>query len=433
MRNKGIQAAAWAVLLGALLVCAVIAVGAPWLANGYAQAATIEEDALVERRDGSVTLEHGGRTVVLDPSGLQSAYAPEGTAITTLADGRALIRLFDESTVNMEPGTQLRVISTRRARFPWGDAEPRVMLEVRPEGDDQARLAMGTTWLGTQMEVRAGDAIVTLEPESHARLVVDGDGAFVHALDGSVAVTGAGKRVTLDSDTVTEVLHGAAPRAPVPALANLLDDGDFRRPLRISWAVRAEGEPLGTARTAVDDGRTILQMERADSQGRPGDIVLEQGLASHDLSGASYLGVTVTLRITDQSLAAGGERDIEYPLMTKLVLERQDGSEDLPWEVGFYADDPGIEEPPPGEIGVTGIMVPRGKWVTFGTGNLLDPSSTPVLLGQDGQPLTSPSLEAALAAVERFDASPQRLLRFELKGSGHDWSTQVDHVGLWSK
>jgi hypothetical protein len=433
MRNRGIQAAAWAVLLGALLTCAVIAAGVPWVANGYAQAATIQEDALVERRDGSVTLVRGDRSVVLDASGLQAAYAPEGTSITTLADGRALVRLFDESTVNMEPGTHLRVASTRRARFSWGDAVPRVVLEVRPEGDNQARLTMGTTWLGTQLEVRAGDATVTLEPESHARLLVDGDRAFVHALSGRVGVTSAGKRVSLAADKVTEVVRGAAPLAPAPALANLIADGNFRRPLRIAWAVRSEGEPLGTARTAVDDGRTILQMERADSQGRPGDIVLDQSLSSHDLSGASYLGLTVTLRIAGQSLAGGGERDIEYPLMTKLVLERQDGSEDSPWEVGFYADDPGTEEPPSGELGVTGIPVPRGEWVTFGTGNLLDPSSTPVLLGPDGQVLTNPAVEAAFEAVERFEALPRRLLRFEMKGSGHDWSTQVDHLGLWTK
>ena len=420
-------------LLGALLVCAIVAVGLPWVANGYAQAATIQEDALVERRDGSVTLVRGDRTVVLDPSGLRSAFAPEGTSITTLADGRALVRLFDESTVNMDPGTQLRVVSTRRARFPWGDAEPRVVLEVRPEGDNEARLTMGTTWLGTEMEVRAGDATVTLEPESHARLVVRGDRTSVHALDGHVGVTSAGKRVRLDADTVTEVVQGAAPLAPAPALANLIIDGNFRRPLRISWAVRAEGEPLGTARTAVEDGRTVLEMERADSQGHPGDIVLEQSLSSHELSGASYLGLTVTLRIASQSLAAGGERDIEYPLMTKLVLERQDGSEDSPWEVGFYADDPGTEEPPPGELGITGVPVPRGEWVTFGTGNLLDPSSTPVLVGQDGEALTSPAVDAAFAAIERFDAVPQRLLRFELKGSGHDWFTQVDLVGIWTK
>jgi hypothetical protein len=197
--------------------------------------------------------------------------------------------------------------------------------------------------------------------------------------------------------------------------------------------VRAEGEPLGTARTAVDDGLTVLETERADSQGHPGDIVLEQSLSSHDLSGASYLGLTVTLRIASQSLAAGGERDIEYPLMAKLVLERQDGSEDSPWEVGFYADDPTTVEPPPGELGITGIPVPRGEWVTFGTGNLLDPASTPVLIGQDGQALSSPALEAAFDAVERFGALPQRLLRIELKGSGHDWSTQVDDLGLWTK
>jgi hypothetical protein len=433
VKTRGVQALAWSVLLGALCLWLVAVLGLPALGMSYARAATMDEDALVERREGSVTLARAGRTVLLEPSGLQSANAPEGTDINTLADGRAHVRLFDESTVNLEPGTKLSLVSSRRARFPWSDVAPHVVLAARPEGDAPARLSVGTTWHGTRLELRAGDAVVTMGPEAHARIATDGQHTTVHALSGAVTVAAGGRSVAMDADTMTTVAAGGPPLAPKPALTNLVVDGDFRRPLKVSWLVRAEGEPLGTARSIVEDGETILHMERTGSAGSPGDVVLEQSLGERDLSNASYLGLTVTLKIDHQSLAAGGQRDIEYPLMLKLVLERQDGSEDAPWEVGFYAADPAGATAPPAGLGVTGVPVPRGEWVVFGTGNLLDTSGSASVRSIEGSILQSPALDQALAAIERFGAPPLRLLRIEVKGSGHDWLSSADHLGLWTK
>jgi hypothetical protein len=390
--------------------------------------------ATVERQEGSVTLMRGGVTVVLEPSGRQSASAPEGTEVTTLGDGRAHVRFFDDSTVTLESGTGIALNLVRRPQFATGDVPPRIDVSVAAPGETAARLSAGTAWHGTSFRILTRDAAFAVAPESRVQITVDASGTHAHAVVGSVQVAAGGATVLLEADQVTDVPSGGVPLRPRPALQDVLVNGDFRRPLHDAWEVRAHGEPLGAAVQEAVEGRTVLRLQRDRSEGRPGDVVLTQRFGPYDLSHASWLGVSTTLRIDSQSVPGGGERATEYPVGLRLVVERHDGSEDAPWDVGFYATNPARALPPPApDFGVVAIPVPVGTWVEFRSGNLLDPSARAVLLGPDGLPLADEQVAAALAAIERFDLAPRRLLRFEVKGSGHDWLALVDRLGIWAK
>lgn len=429
---RRLQVLAWAIVVAAFGVFSVVAIGGPLTAARYLAAATTDEVATVELQAGSVTLERGGAAVLLEPAGLGRAPVREGAVLVTHGDGRAHVTFFDASTANVEPNTRLRFVAMRRPRFSSGDSTAEVVLELTALAAGGGRVSLGTTWLGTEMRLRTRDALVKLGPESRVRIELDDGATRVHAQDGSAEVTAQGATVVLGGDRVTVVPAGGEASPPRPALTNILANGDFRRPPGVGWVMRAEGQPHGSARSMASDGRWALAMDRGQSEGRPGDVVLVQNLKAQDVTGATYLGISATFRIDHQSLAAGGERDTEYPLSLKLVVERQGGAQDVPWEVGFYAVDAGAEEStPPGDLGILGVPVPRGKWVTFATGNLLDASEAPALVVSGmAESWTSPE---ALSDVERFGLGPRRLLRFEIKGSGHDWTTYVDDVGLWVK
>jgi hypothetical protein len=247
-------------------------------------------------------------------------------------------------------------------------------------------------------------------------------------------VRSQGGSVNLRRDQVSLVIEGEPPRRPQPALENILRNPTFREAPQLDWGrlETRDAVPPGTSGRVQLDGRWVLELERAESQGRPGSLHWRQDLDARELDEASFLGISLTLRIDGQSLMAGGEKGTEYPVIVKLVVEPQGGPTDDVWQLGFFAAPPGEEwvtrEPLEDEI--RGVPVPQSRWVTFHSGNLLDPAAVARL---DAPPdvMDVDAVSGTLLRLKRFQPGPQRLLRFELYASGHDYRSYVDEVGLW--
>jgi hypothetical protein len=434
MNGTRLQLLAWSVVLAAFVIFISGVVGTPWVGLRWLRAATRTETARVERKAGTIKLERDGVTVVLEQGGLQTATLTEGAIVTTQSDGRALVRLFDDGTVNLEPDTRLELGTMRRPRFGLGTTTPRVVLDVSAVTDAEGRLSVGRTWRNTDYSVRTPGAAVMLGEEARARIWLRPAQTRVHALEGPVDVAADQRSVRLATDRATVVLPGRGPSRPGPALENVLQNADFRQPASMGWYVSTDGEPpSGVAQATLKTGRRALDIQRTGSEGRPGNVSLKQDLKALELHDATFLGISVTLRIDSQSLG-GGEQRTEYPLIVKLTVQPQSGVTDDFWTVGFYGV-PSDEPLPPAEpttYGILGIPVPFSRWVSFNSGNLLDSTSEGRLIVEAEAAGEAPR-SLPVPGLRRFEPGPRELLMFELYASGHDYTSHADRVGLWIK
>jgi hypothetical protein len=434
---RHIQLIAWAVLLAAAALLAAILLGVPWVGQRYLAGATVQEDATVASKSGAVQLAllpsaEVPQTILTEDSGPRTVG--EGWTITTTAASRALVTLFDESTIHLDPYTGLSLVRMRQPRFATGRSQPVIEASVQAAPGHTARLALGTTFdqLGGgglrrfRLTARVGDVPVTVavDPESKACLTITDRRLDVVSLLGGLEVGSPQGRVRLGASQRSHVEPGSAPQPPVPRRTNLVQNAHFRSlPLaRNGWRYRSEqadedGAASGYGRGEVlPDGRTVVRFVRRGSGGRPADLILEQGLGGTEISAGTcapgYLVVKGSFRILSQSLPGGGSRSTEYPLKLKLTVKDRSG-EQLPWTIGFYAVAPDTGNDPAGEYGTAdGLQVPPGEWTDFDSGNLLDPANPYSLAKRNIQP-------------------PFELVRLELIASGHDYESEVDSVSLW--
>jgi hypothetical protein len=423
--GQRIQLVAWSVLLAAFAVFVTLAAGLPWLGLRYVQGATVSQHADVEARSGTVALEMAGDRALLD-AGAGARRLAEGAAVVTGADpDRAFARFFDGSTVTAGPNTRLTLVGMRRPRFAGGPDGRVVRLRAEPvRPDSPAQLCAGTTWGALTFDVHTPRGDVRVAPESRARLDLRPDGLRVTSLDGQVTLRGGGREVVLERDQRSEIGLSGGPTAPVPAIENLLVNGDFRLSAG-GWIFDRAPAPAqvdlpdpGDARNSLSaDGRHVLHFERSGSAGSPADLWFTQRLEGYPVSAASFLGISATLRVLGQSLAGGGSQGTEFPLILRLIGEGP-GGEEVRWEAGFYVTDPEPDPETPAEVlplaraPIPPVEVERGAWTTFETGNLL----------ATGNPY-----------AVRLPTRPVRLNRFEVKASGHDYESEIDSVGLWVK
>jgi hypothetical protein len=418
--ERHLQVVAWAVLLGALVLFIVIVVGVPSLAIRYVRTATVEETAAVECKSGSCTLGRGQAMSLVLRAGDPTREVTEGWTVGTDANARALVRFVDGATVNLEPDTTIVVRRMRRARFAGGEVPQTVEVEVgRPPAGHVARLKVGATWGASDFVVRTPHGWLRLAPETHARVEIDGDVLRVNGTAGTVTLGGRGGSVDVGPSQRGEVRAGTAPSGPLPAMVNLVDNGEFDAlPQARGWTFRVDvpggATDPGRAYAATVDERTVVRIERRGSGGRPADIVYEQLLGDVDISQATAITVGVRLRVLAQSLPLGGMRGSELPAMVKLVGETASG-EQVTWTVGFFAVRPAPDVPEGTFVLATGVVnveVPLGQWTDFDSGNMLDADN-------------------ANSFVRLGLPEPQRLTRVELIASGHDYASDVDAVAVW--
>jgi hypothetical protein len=429
--GRRIQLVAWLVMLGSFGVFVAAVVGVPWLALRWWHGATHSEPAVVSCKTGSCALSVHGALPVARRMEDGDAEVPEGTTFATDGRSKGFVRLFDGSTVNLEPNTTVTLDTMRRPRFAAGTVQPEADLAVHtPDAGVTSRVSVGTTWDPTVVVVRTDHGSARIAPQSRVRIEVSSAGMRLVVMEGTSAVDGAGRSVAVDTDQMVTSTADAGPDAPRSALENVLADGDFSRPIaQSSWTMRVNlpggGEhverPTAEQKTLADGKTTVVHILRDANDGRPADLVLEESLDDRDVTWASQMGVHARLRVSGQSLPLGGTRGSEYPVILKLVGETDSGAEHW-WQVGFWAVPAPADEPPDKYVANAtdvelplGVQVPLGEWFEFDSGNLLDPDSE--------------------YGFSRFDwpSAPTRLKRFEIIASGHDYSADVDVVQVWVK
>ena len=422
--GRNIQLVAWSVLFAGFVAFVALAVGAPWLTWRYVRSATVEEKATVACKSGSCSLSLGLDVPRVLRSSAQDREVSEGWTVGTDDGARALVRFFDDSTVNLETNTSIVLRQLRRPRFDLSQVPRRIALVANlPPPESVARLRIGSTWGDAEFLVDTVHGRVLVAPESHARLDLSSDHLRVTTSEGSVALVSDGRTVTVRADQRAESRAGAPPTEPRPALENIVVNGDFHAsPDARGWTSRVDlpGEVDGAVvprgfQTVLDDGSKVLRIVRENSESRPADIVFEQQLVDYDVSAATFIGVRARLRVRAQSLPAGGVRGGELPCIIRLVVESA-GGEQHEWAAGFYAVPVGPEDGDRYNLKPewVNVEVALDEWHAFDSGNLLD--------GREH------------GSFQRFGLPrPVRLKRLEIVASGHDYASDIDEIAVWVK
>jgi hypothetical protein len=416
---RNMEWTAWGVLLSALAVFGLLLVGLPYLLAQFARQATVPEEAQVESKVGSVMLESSAGITQVLGTGQRRDDVSEGITVTTQPNAEAFVRLFDDSVVHLRPGTSLGLARMRRPRFAAGGQHRDIRLFARPAEGGPGVLTVGATGGDVQLTVGTPHGLVQLGPDAQARLQFTPEGVSVVGGDGRVTVSSAGRAAELGFDQRSTLRAGRPPTAPTSAEVNVVANADFEEPLQPDGAWRLQYDPATIASDAqavsLPDGGQAVRFSRSETNGRPGDIYYRQQL-SVDVAEARHLGVTADLRILSQELSGGGVGASEFPVILSLIYADETG-EELRWETGFYAKPLGE-----GDTGSTPldpartVLAQDGEWLRFQSGNLLDPARV------------NPRGFEALRLPR-----PMRLLRIEVKASGHDLESEVDRVGVWVK
>ena len=359
---------AWLILLSSFATFLIVVIGVPWTARRYLSTAmTVQQGELTVIRGIVLVGAKQGQ-----PAGVTDvARVSEGQTVQTDTESRALLTLFDGSTVQVYPNTVLNVTTLREPRFAhWG-------LSQRPN-EMTLEVVTGTVKVGVALPAagRTPPVFQVLSPHMQAHLLegsyfvdVGASGTNLHAYNNDALVSDlAGvTSVTLHRAQRTEIPAHGTPGAPLPIEVNLITNGDFSAPLNGSWRVildqGGDGPSVDPDWEILNAGdREALHFFRHGSEFAPGrgnhaNIRAVQVLNRNLPDPYTSLKLRAEIRITDQSLSGGGYLDTEYPLILRLVYKDAGGGESVWWR-GFYIQNDASNPTRNGELLRGDVWVP---------------------------------------------------------------------------
>ena len=395
---------AWLILVASFATFLIVVIGVPWATRHYLNTAMAAQESDLTVIRGIVLV--GGKGS--QPAGVtDKARVGEGQVVQTDTESRALLTLFDGSTVQVYPNTVLSVTTLREPRFAqWG-------LSQRPD-EMTLEVVTGTVKVGVALPGagRTPPIFQVLSPHMQARLLegsyfvdVGAAGTNLHAYNNDALVSDldGAVRVTLHRAQRTEIPVNGTPGAPMPIEVNLITNGDFSAPLNGSWRVIID---QGGDGPAVDPDWEILNAgdrealhffrhgsEFAPGRGNHANIRAVQVLNRNLPDPYTSLKLRAEIRITEQSLSGGGYLDTEYPMILRLVYKDAGGGEFVWWR-GFYIQNDASNPTRNGEL------LRRDVWV-------------PVEL-----------------ELRDITPRPFQIVRLEVMASGWDFESQVSDIRL---
>jgi hypothetical protein len=378
IRNKP-ERAAWLVIWGAFLIFLALCAMVPLGIRYYVLHATTPQTATLEVIGGTVRVREPD---VASPLAVtKTILVPEGTTIETDANSRGILTFHDGSTTILFPDTQILLREMRVSTFAWG-AEPLTI------GIDQTR---GRIRVGAAPQILTGgnasstahlirintqQLSATLAEGSYA-IEVTADASQVSARDGTAKVTAQDRTVTIGRSQRTVARRGEPPLPPLPAVQDIIVNGDFQDPLPRGWdplrnSTTTAGIVLGSAKVIAFDNRQTLHIVRASAGQTSADTGLIQQV-NREVSDYRSIRLMADVRLQNQSLSGGGILSSEYPLILRMRYRDVYGSE-AEWVHGFYFQN--INNNPTNN----GELAPQGVWVPYESTNLFEIDPRPFFI-----------------------------------------------------
>jgi len=376
-----------------------MAVATPYAIYRFYVGATVAKDGTIEIVTGTVRLSRQGSTN--DVAANNGDTVLEGYTVTTDNNARALLTLFDGSTVYIFENTQLYIKSLRTSRFTRNNTIIVLTERQGTLGEQQGRLRVGVAPPTTRDQtfvVVTPQSSIDLQDGSYA-IEVGAQGTTISVRAGIGVVTAARSAVTIKRGQRSTVAVGQPPSAPAPAALDLVVNGDFQQ-RDVGWTLKADVEAgrrddiYGQTVFATDPTGTGVRFVRRGSKNSHGENSVYQAI-NRDVSDYVSLKLSVDFKLIYQSLSGGGYLGSEYPIIVRITYRDANGAQYL-WSHGFYyQNDAGYPT-------TYGEQVPAEVWIPY---------------------------EKDLFALEGYP-KPFRLLSVEVAASGWDYESLLNMVSI---
>lgn len=361
----------------------------------YLSRATVQHEARVEVFAGSVEVQEEG-SARWEVVGSERTLR-EGDTVRATDNAKALITLFDSSTIRLYPRAAVSLAKMRSSRF--GRHVTYIRLDQRA-----GRMRLGVARLdpsaSIQFMVTGGNGRAIFWEEGSYSTEIGRDGSlFAAARIGRGDVIAGSRSVAIGGGEAARVAGGEV-FGPEPAARNLITNGDFtsldEAGAPRGWSVfdRNEGKEsvVGSVRLEPDgDGQRARFVRRGGTY--HGEDGLHQEINA-DVSDYDSLILSAEVRIDYQKLSGGGFVGSEYPLILR-VTYLDTANAQWEWYHGFYVQND-LNYPAP-----TGEQITPGEFHQFSQSLLAT-----------GYP------------------RPARILSIDVFASGWDYDSQVRHLQL---
>lgn len=379
-------------MLAAFAVFLLLAILIPYGVYRYYVTATVAKEATLEVVAGTVRIARQGAAD--DVAADSGAPILEGFTIKTDNTSRALLTLFDGSTIYIFENTELQVKSLRTSRFTHG-----ITLVSLAESKGRIRVGVAPTTTGvSRFQVDTPHAVMVLKDGSYS-IEVAPQLSMISVRTGASEVTALKSTVAVNRGERSSVVAGQPPALPQPAALDLVLNGDFRQ-RDIGWTQRNEVEAgrrddiVGQTLFVGDSDGMSVRFVRRGSKNSHGENSVFQAI-NRDVSDFVSLKLSVDVRLIYQSLSGGGYLGSEYPVVVRITYRDAEGNQ-VTWARGFYyQNDAGYPT-------TYGEQAPADVWIPF---------------------------EKDLLALEGYP-KPFRLLSIEVMASGWDYESMIRSISI---
>lgn len=405
---------AWAILVGALMVCIGTAILVPVLLNTYRQHASRSLEVEVEANQGTVgVVQEDGESVALFAGDPSFALEPGNMVLTNATDTALLLARAPEegplvTRIQVYGSTQLALDQSLSPRFESSSEgneleldllAGRILLSVPNE---QARLL--------RLSVKTPQGIVSIEEPGQYSVSATNSASEVTVLQGILDLRTGEQELSLSGDQRAIMVGQGRLEGPLTAERNLISNGEFSDGLDMWLPLSPNTEISGQsdAEIAVESGdpEPALVFRRVGVG--HADTGIRQVIGA-DVTDFESLKLLLSMRVAEQSLGVCGEQGSECPIIVRIEYVDVNGV-DQTWQQGFYAvgdvgqDTPDVcvACPPPLN---EHQRLPFGQIAFYESDNLLEK------LSQSG-------------------IAPAQIKSITIIGSGHSFDAQIFDVSL---